>query len=88
MCSALIEWTYDGAAAATIVQRLLQPVEALAAQSERVVTLSVVIPAFNEETRLPTMLHAALDYLQKRCKTQNAFTYEILVVDDGSSDQT
>lgn len=45
--------------------------------------LSVVIPAYNEESRLPKMLNEALDYLAKQI-----FDYEIIVVDDGSSDQT
>jgi dolichyl-phosphate beta-glucosyltransferase len=45
--------------------------------------LSVIIPAYNEELRLPKTLAAVLDFLGK----QN-FTSEILVVDDGSTDGT
>ena len=46
-------------------------------------SLSVVIPAYNEEKRLPGTLERVVQYLQ-----QNVGQSEILVVDDGSSDQT
>lgn len=45
--------------------------------------LSVVIPAYNEEQRLPHTLKATLHYLKK----QN-YTWEIAVVNDGSKDKT
>jgi glycosyltransferase involved in cell wall biosynthesis len=45
--------------------------------------LSIVIPAFNEESRLPKTLDSVIDYLQSR-----TYRAEILVVDDGSTDQT
>lgn len=45
--------------------------------------LSVVIPAYNEEKRIPRTLDDVVNYLAK----QN-FTSEILVVDDGSKDET
>ena len=45
--------------------------------------LSIVIPAYNEETRLPQSLAAIVDFL----KAQN-FESEVLVIDDGSSDRT
>jgi dolichyl-phosphate beta-glucosyltransferase len=45
--------------------------------------LSVVIPAFNEATRLPTTLDRVLGYLERGTNA-----WEILVVDDGSSDAT
>jgi glycosyltransferase involved in cell wall biosynthesis len=45
--------------------------------------LSVVIPAYNEEKRLPKTLEAVDSYLRK----QN-YDYEILVVNDGSKDGT
>jgi len=45
--------------------------------------LSVVIPAYNEQTRLPATLNAVHEYLTRR-----AITFEILVVDDGSHDST
>jgi dolichyl-phosphate beta-glucosyltransferase len=45
--------------------------------------LSVVVPAFNEAERLPKMLQATLAYLKQR-----KFSYEVIVVDDGSTDKT
>ncbi|KAM9320953.1 dolichyl-phosphate beta-glucosyltransferase [Gastrophryne carolinensis] len=50
--------------------------------------LSVVVPAYNEEERLPVMMDEALEYLEKRQKQRPSFKYEIIVVDDGSSDKT
>lgn len=44
---------------------------------------SVVIPAYNEEQRLPAYLHELLTYFDGRKEP-----YEILVVDDGSQDRT
>ncbi|XP_069323430.1 dolichyl-phosphate beta-glucosyltransferase isoform X3 [Eulemur rufifrons] len=50
--------------------------------------LSVVVPSYNEEKRLPVMMDEALGYLEKRQKQDPTFTYEVIVVDDGSKDQT
>ncbi|OBS71707.1 hypothetical protein A6R68_13715, partial [Neotoma lepida] len=50
--------------------------------------LSVVVPSYNEEKRLPVMMDEALNYLEKRQKQDPTFTYEVIVVDDGSEDQT
>lgn len=47
-------------------------------------SISIVIPAYNEEKRLPATLDAVLAYLDNK---QFAET-EVLVVDDGSSDGT
>lgn len=41
------------------------------------------MPAYNEERRLPPNLNRILDYL-----TTQQYTYEVIVVDDGSTDQT
>jgi len=50
--------------------------------------LSVVIPAYNEEKRLPIMLDSTLAYLRPwSARNGNAF-FEIIVVDDSSSDST
>src|SRR5687767_7713053 len=46
--------------------------------------LSVVIPAFNEQERLPGYLEAVRDYLARTFPD----CHEILVVDDGSRDET
>ena len=45
--------------------------------------LSVIIPAYNEESRLPGTLSSAIEYL----KTQ-PYRSEIIVINDGSTDQT
>lgn len=52
------------------------------------VELSVIIPAYNEELRLPKMLEETLDYLDLRKKQNGKFSYEIIIVDDGSIDRT
>ena len=45
--------------------------------------LSVVIPAYNEATRLPETLAAINEYLSAR-----PYTWEVIVADDGSEDDT
>jgi glycosyltransferase involved in cell wall biosynthesis len=45
--------------------------------------LSVVIPAYNEASRLPASLTRVMEYLEG-CD----YTYEVIVVDDGSEDNT
>ena len=51
--------------------------------NSQMLELSIVIPAYNEERRLPRTLDCILAYLQTR-----PFRAEIIVVDDGSSDRT
>jgi len=51
-------------------------------------SLSVVVPAYNEEERLPVMLDETLAYLEDRQKSDPAFSFEIIIVDDGSKDKT
>ncbi|MBI1979554.1 MAG: glycosyltransferase family 2 protein [Elusimicrobia bacterium] len=46
-------------------------------------TLSLVVPALNEESNLPILFQKALDVFPRYFKE-----FEILVVDDGSSDRT
>jgi len=45
--------------------------------------LSVIIPAYNEEARLPRTLESVYNFLTKR-----GTSFEIIVVDDGSADHT
>jgi dolichyl-phosphate beta-glucosyltransferase len=45
--------------------------------------LSIIIPAYNEEGRLPHTLEQVLGFLQKQ-----AYSFEILVIENGSSDRT
>lgn len=50
------------------------------------VDLTVVIPAYNETKRMPDMLKSTIAHLtSKNC---TARSYEILIVDDGSTDGT
>ncbi len=50
---------------------------------ERPAHLTVVIPAYNEEKRLGSTLERIRTYLESR-----SFSWEIVVVNDGSQDQT
>lgn len=50
------------------------------------VNLSVIVPAYNEEERLPPMLDECLEYLEKL--KQSGHSYEVIVVSDGSTDKT
>lgn len=52
-------------------------------QSASSILLSVIIPAYNEEGRLPETLLKLVDYL-----TTQDYQAEIIVVDDGSHDRT
>ncbi len=45
--------------------------------------LSLIVPAYNEESRLPPTLLRIAEYMSLR-----DFSYELLVVDDGSRDGT
>lgn len=45
--------------------------------------LSLIIPAYNEATRIVKSLNKAIDFLEN-----NNFDFEIIVVDDGSDDNT
>ncbi|RCN32900.1 glycosyltransferase, group 2 family protein [Ancylostoma caninum] len=56
--------------------------------TESSVYLSVVVPAMNEQERLPNMLDECLEYLLERKRNDDDFTFEVLVVDDGSTDRT
>jgi dolichyl-phosphate beta-glucosyltransferase len=47
------------------------------------IQLSVVLPAYNEESRLPATLERVLAYL-----AQQQLDFEVLAVDDGSTDRT
>ncbi len=48
-----------------------------------VIDISLIFPAYNEELRLPKTIDQTLKYLEKR-----KLNYEIIIVDDGSKDQT
>ncbi|KAL2932505.1 Dolichyl-phosphate beta-glucosyltransferase [Bienertia sinuspersici] len=50
--------------------------------------ISLIIPAFNEEHRLPSALAETICYLEQRGQKDKSFTYEVVIVDDGSGDGT
>ncbi|KAK9152318.1 hypothetical protein Syun_010627 [Stephania yunnanensis] len=50
--------------------------------------MSLIIPAYNEEHRLSGALDETMSYLQQRAAKDKSFSYEVLIVDDGSSDGT
>jgi dolichyl-phosphate beta-glucosyltransferase len=52
-------------------------------EPRKIVSLSVIIPAYNEAGRLAPYLQSIVSYLNGR-----GLSFEILVVDDGSSDRT
>ena len=48
-------------------------------------TLSVVVPAFNEEAILEANVHTLFDYLRG---LEDKYRWQVLLVNDGSSDET
>lgn len=52
------------------------------------VYLSVIVPAYNEKQRLPIMMNETIEYMKKREQKDPSFSWEIIVVDDGSKDTT
>jgi len=60
----------------------------LVEEPEPRVFLSVVIPAYNERERLPEVLAELLGYLRGRAAADAGFTWEVVLVDDGSRDGT
>ncbi|XP_022091612.1 dolichyl-phosphate beta-glucosyltransferase-like [Acanthaster planci] len=57
-------------------------------RDESSLDLSVIVPSYNEELRLPVMLDEAIDFLENKQRGNETFTYEVIVVDDGSKDST
>ncbi len=49
--------------------------------------LSIIIPAYNEERRLPKSLDSIIAFVDEQCR-QGAFATEVLVVENGSRDRT
>uniref|UniRef100_A0A224XTH8 Dolichyl-phosphate beta-glucosyltransferase n=1 Tax=Panstrongylus lignarius TaxID=156445 RepID=A0A224XTH8_9HEMI len=57
--------------------------------SERwAIHLSVIVPAYDEEQRLPPMLDETLQFLEKRREENKDFKYEVIISSDGSRDKT
>jgi len=51
-------------------------------------TYSIIVPAYNEIQRMPSMLEETVEYLEGRKNSDEKFSYEIIVVDDASNDGT
>ncbi|KAG1850894.1 hypothetical protein F4604DRAFT_1959269 [Suillus subluteus] len=51
------------------------------------IDFSVIIPAYNETSRLPSMLEITLNHLTSTSIRQTC-TYELFIVEDGSKDDT
>ncbi|CAJ0570324.1 unnamed protein product, partial [Mesorhabditis spiculigera] len=64
------------------------PTDSIRLYTPAKVYLSVVIPAMNERERLPKMLDQCIEYLDNRKLFDEKFTFEVIVVDDGSTDGT
>ncbi|KAJ2721676.1 dolichyl-phosphate beta-glucosyltransferase [Coemansia sp. Benny D115] len=56
--------------------------------NEATVDLSIIVPAYNEEERLPVLLNDIRDYVAKRREREPGFSYELIIMDDGSKDST
>ncbi|KAJ2494920.1 dolichyl-phosphate beta-glucosyltransferase [Coemansia sp. RSA 1836] len=52
------------------------------------VDLSIIVPAYNEEERLPVLLNDIREYVAQRREQSPKFTYELIIMDDGSKDRT
>lgn len=52
------------------------------------VLVSVVVPAYNEEARMPTMLDDMMAYIEQKRNSDRDFTAEVIIVNDGSKDGT
>eukprot|EP00252_Welwitschia_mirabilis_P021593 TRINITY_DN5576_c0_g1_i2.p2 TRINITY_DN5576_c0_g1~~TRINITY_DN5576_c0_g1_i2.p2 ORF type:complete len:170 (-),score=22.92 TRINITY_DN5576_c0_g1_i2:777-1286(-) len=50
--------------------------------------ISLIIPAYNEEARMPGAVNEMLSYLQQRTLANKSFSYEVIIIDDGSTDGT
>jgi dolichyl-phosphate beta-glucosyltransferase len=50
--------------------------------------LSIVIPAFNEQSRIPQTLESLSEFINSKYIIDNNLSVEVLVVDDGSLDLT
>lgn len=50
--------------------------------------LTLVVPAYNEEKRMGVMLDEMMGVLASLEKTRRGFTYEVIIVNDGSKDGT
>jgi dolichyl-phosphate beta-glucosyltransferase len=78
-----LKWKREGG---TSVEQLAE--KSSLPKNRHSVRLSVVVPAYNETERLPAMMNEAIAYLNDRRNQEPKFSWEIIVVDDHSSDST
>lgn len=52
------------------------------------VDLSLIVPAYNESQRIDIMMNDTMKYINERKNNDPTFTYEMIIVDDGSRDNT
>lgn len=62
-----------------------RPLPSIHGHTDGSIKLTVIVPAYDEEKRLPSMLDEALNHLNI---AYGRSAYEILIVDDGSKDAT
>jgi dolichyl-phosphate beta-glucosyltransferase len=62
---------------------VLQPYSCFISKALSIPFLSIIIPAYNEERRLPRTLEQIFSYLEEQ-----AYDFEVLIVENGSSDRT
>jgi dolichyl-phosphate beta-glucosyltransferase len=56
---------------------------------QRTFDLTIVVPAYNEESRLPVMMKETIPYLEAKSREGKIFkSVEMILVNDGSKDQT
>ncbi len=65
------------------INKSYQPKKTLEWSSLKMKDLSIILPAYNEEKRIGSTLKKINDYLSK-----STYSYEIIVADDGSTDET
>ena len=66
-----------------------QELQSTGKAEDALVDLSLVVPAYNEEDRLPEMLREHIDFIEAEQKKESLPSkIEIIVVDDGSRDKT
>lgn len=57
-------------------------------ESDRVTNISIVMPCFNEQEAIPSVIPRTLDSLEKLKKEQRISDYELIVVNDKSTDSS
>lgn len=56
---------------------------------KRTFDLTIVVPAYNEEARLPVMMKETIPYLESKAREGKLFkSVEMIIVNDGSKDKT